>query len=171
MEAHAASGAFTPVIPTRGRWVAARLWVAVLLLWCPAVVAGGPNAELRQALLDSARVVLREGEGLMRLGQAAGPEAATFREEGQRLVEQAETMTAAAEGLSAQTEQAARSVRRESAALRGLAERMLTGGDPLLGVARRLLVESERLKTAASEAPVVEPQEPFEGLATGVSKI
>jgi hypothetical protein len=148
--------------------------ILIFLLSCPAVAMAEdapPNAELRQALRDSARVVLREGKKLLRLGQTGGPRSASLREGGLRLIERAGMMSAAAGELSAQMEQAARSVRQESAALVALAERMRSGEGPLPEVARRLLAESERLKMAASQAPVVEPGVPFEGLATGVNKI
>jgi hypothetical protein len=143
----------------------------LVLLLAAQVAGGGPNAALQEALRQTAQTVQGEGRGLLAAAPRVGPEGPQLRRHGLRLMERAHHLIQTAEGLSVQTEQAARGVRQEGAALAGMAREMLRGVGPLPQVARRLLAASERLRRAAREAPAARPMEPFPGLATGVSEI
>lgn len=134
---------------------------------------GGPlaNGPLKEALLQSARLLEREGQGLIGAAPRAGPQARGWRSQGLRLLELAAQLNEAAEGLSVQAEQAARSVREYSALVADVAREMLRGEGPLPEAGRRVLAASERLRRSAREAQATPPVEPFRDLVTGVHEI
>ncbi len=146
--------------------------VMLTIGWLPAAAEDRPPVQiLKQALMDSAQVVLQNGSGLLIAARSIDPEAANLRDSGRRLIQQAEKMMAHASDFSIQVEQAARTMRGESAALRALAEesRLKCGRHPQ--VIRNLLAEAERLDRLTSEAPTPIPGPVFEGLALGVNRI